>query len=314
MIYTVTLNPTLDITYFLERLSFGEVARALEVERTPGGKGINVSRALHAMGVDSIAMGLVGGYSGNEVLSRLQDEGIILQIVRIDDETRTNIVILGRDDGRELVIRSAGPPVEPAAVERIRYLLFGEAQRPEAVVLSGSLPPGVGDDTYATLIAEGTSIGSLMILDAEGECLRKGIEAHPHLIKPNRIELEGLAGRRLGGDREILEFASELNSSGIRVVAVSLGGDGALLVTREEAWRGYVPEVEADTVGAGDSMVAGLVLGMTRGETPEQTLRMGLAYSLSAVMNSGPGLTQPAIHERAYELVRVERMAGLGRS
>jgi len=312
MIYTVTLNPTLDVTYVLERLEPGETAMALDVERTPGGKGINVSRALNAMGMDSVAMGLIGGFSGFELISLLQDEGLILQMVKIDGDTRTNVVILGREDGRELVIRAAGPPVESAPVEKLRHLLFADAHRPEMVVLSGSVPPGVDEGVYAAFIEEGRSLGSLMVLDTAGGCLRAGVEAAPYMVKPNLGELEALAGRRLRGDREVLEFARELCAAGVEVVVVSLGRDGAVLVSAGEAWRGRVPHVEEDTVGAGDSMVAGIVMGMKLGEDLETMFSRGLAFGLAAVMNCGPGLTRPDIYERARGLVRVERWSGGG--
>lgn len=311
MIYTITLNPTLDITYVLERISFGEVAMAIEVQKTPGGKGINVSRALHAMGVDSVAMGLIGGHIGEEVLELLQEEGLILQIVKIRNDTRTNVVILGREDRRELVIRAPGPAVEPTATERLKNLVFGDAQSPQVVVLSGSIPPGVSVDTYRSLIVEGKARGSRMVLDSAGESFRRGVEAGPYLIKPNLGELEELAGRRLADEREIAVFAREIVSKGVGIVVISLGRDGALACTTDETWRGRVPGIDEDTVGAGDSMVAGLVLGIARYQPVEMVFRMGLAFGLSAVMNHGPGLTEPETYEKAFQLVKAERISGL---
>ncbi len=155
MIYTVTLNPTLDITFELEEILFGEPVKAVGVTRTPGGKGINVSRALRNMGVDSVAMGLLGGYRGEEVLDLLQKEGLILQVVKIKNETRTNITILGKKDGRELSIRAAGPLVETEETERLTEMLLEKAQAPEVLVLSGSLPKGVKADIYHAIITEG---------------------------------------------------------------------------------------------------------------------------------------------------------------
>jgi len=148
MIYTVTLNPTLDITYVLDKFEFGEPVKAVQVLKSPGGKGINVSRALRAMGTDSVTMSVAGGHVGDEVLDLLQAEGLILQIVRIKNETRTNVIIIGQRDGKELMIRAAGPPVEKTETERISNLVFQIAQAPEVLVLSGSLPPGVQDDIY----------------------------------------------------------------------------------------------------------------------------------------------------------------------
>lgn len=309
MIYTVTLNPTLDITYVLEKIQFGEPVTAEQVLKSPGGKGINVSRALRAMGTDSVAMSMVGGHVGDEVLDLLQQEGLILQIVRIKNETRTNVVILGRQDGKELVIRAAGPPVEQTESQRLSNMVFQIAQTPEILVLSGSLPPGVSDDTYRSITQEGKSRGSKVVVDCEGEPLRAAIEAAPYMIKPNLAELSQLAGRRLEGEAEIVEFAATLIDKGIKLVVVSMGKAGALMLTREETLRGTVPAVSDDAVGAGDSMVAGMVMGLVESLSLERVFQIGLAFSVSAVMNKGPQLTEPETFARAFPMIKVEKIA-----
>jgi 1-phosphofructokinase family hexose kinase len=310
MIYTVTLNPTLDITFELEEFLFGEPVKAVKVTSTPGGKGINVSRALRCMGVDSVAMGLLGGYRGEEVLDLLQKEGLILQVVKIKNETRTNITILGKKDGRELSIRAVGPDVETEESERLTELVLKKAQAPEALVLSGSLPHGVKEDIYHAIITEGKKQGIRIVLDSDGEPMRLGIEAGPYLIKPNRVELERLAGRALATDDEIVEFARGLVKKGVGVVVASLGSQGAVMVTGEGAWKGMVPPIDSeDTVGAGDSTVAGMVMGMVRGEAVEDMLQRGLACGLSAVMNPGPNLCSTGSYLQAAASVIVERIA-----
>ncbi len=308
MIYTVTLNPTLDITYVIEEVTFGEPVSALEVMKTPGGKGVNVSRALRAMGTDSVAMALLGGHAGDEVLDLLHHEGLILQIVKIKSETRTNVVVLGERDGRELVIRAAGPPVDVEEAEMITRLLFQLAEAPEVLVISGSLPPGLEPSIYGSLVREGKSRGSRVVLDSKGPPLASGVEAGPFMIKPNLLEFEGLAGRALKSEAEILGFARELNDHGVEVVVVSLGREGALLVTRDDALRGRVPAVSEDTVGAGDSMVAGMVMGLSQSRPLGEVFRTGLACAVSAVMNEGPGLVDEKTFAQALPLVRIERI------
>ncbi len=310
MIYTVTLNPTLDITYELEEIRFGEPVKATRVINTPGGKGINVSRALRSMGVDSVAMGILGGYRGEEVLDLLQKEGIILQVVKMKNETRTNIIILGKEDGRELSIRSAGPRVEEEESDLLTGMILEKAQAPEALVLSGSLPMGVDDGIYFNIIVGAKKRGIPVILDSDDEPMRMGIEAGPYLIKPNRVELEKLAGSALTSDDDIIAFGRELVKKGISVVVGSLGSQGAIMVTADGAWKGMVPVISCeDTVGAGDSTVAGLVMGMTRGEPVEAMLRRGLACGLSAVMNPGPDLCSAETYVQAVASVIVERVA-----
>lgn len=306
MIYTVTLNPTLDITYVVEEVSFREPLRALEVHESPGGKGVNVSLALKALGVDSVAIGLVGGFTGREVRYLLERRGLDLRLIEIGNETRTNVVVLGRGDGRELVIRAAGPEVSGEEEKGVLELILDVARPPGFLVLSGSLPPGMGDGTYASLVTEGRRRGLKAVLDSDGEPMRRGIAAGPYLIKPNREELERLAGRPLAGVDEVASFARRLLSRGIEVVAVSLGREGALMVAGEGSWLGRVPVVEReDTVGAGDSMVAGLLAGLSGSLPLEEAFRMGLAAGASAVSNPGPALCEAASFEECMRSVEL---------
>jgi len=308
MIYTITLNPTLDITYVLDRIEFGEAVSAKDVIKTPGGKGINVSRALRAMGVESVAMGLMGGYAGEEAISLLQQEGLILQIVRIGNETRTNVIVIGEEDERELMIRAAGPVVETSEAERLTDFFFKLSNAPDAVVLSGSVPRGLPEDIYYKLVEQGKARGAIVVLDTSGEPLRQGIEAGPWLIKPNRDELEELAGGKLETDQDVVSFCRKLMSKGVMMAAVSLGEDGALLVTSDYVLKGRVPRQEGDTVGAGDSMVAGLLMGLIDDKPIEETFRMGLACGVSAVVNRGPGLCEPVSFGKLLPGVEVERL------
>ncbi|MBU4241086.1 MAG: 1-phosphofructokinase family hexose kinase [Actinobacteria bacterium] len=309
MIYTVTLNPTLDITYVLEEISYDESVKALEVVKTPGGKGVNVSRVLKAMGTDSVTMALIGGFAGAEALDLLHREGLILQIVRIEANTRTNVIVLGRRNGLELVIRAAGPPVEDREIDRISDLIMQTTRVPEMIVLSGSLPRGVDNDAYYRLAMEGKSRGAKVILDSGGKPLRAGIKAAPLLIKPNLAELEELAGCELEGRRQILDFCGDLLSGGIEIVVVSLGREGAMLVTGDVALKGTVPFIDDDTVGAGDSMVAGMVMGLTRSLPMEEVFHMGLACSVATVINTGPGLTTRETYAEAFPQIGIEQIS-----
>jgi 1-phosphofructokinase family hexose kinase len=309
MIYTVTLNPTLDITYTLDEITFEEPVRASQVLKNPGGKGINVSIALHSMGIHSIVVGLIGGFTGKEVLALLEDEGLDLRFKEIENETRTNVVILGEKDGNELAIRSAGPMVIEKKTELISRFILDIVQPPGLLVLSGSLPPGMRDDIYASLITYGKSRGMKTILDSHDKPLSMGIEAGPYLIKPNIEELGDLASREFAGTDLIIEYCRGLIEKGVEIVAISLGGDGALIVTQKEAWRGMVPSIEGEhTIGAGDSMVAGLIMGIVQDKPLEELFKIGLACGLSAVMNEGPGLCEPETFNEALSLIKIERI------
>lgn len=306
MIHTVTLNPTLDITYLIDRMSFGEPVSAIETSKTPGGKGINVSRALRNLGVDSVAITLIGGYIGEEVLYLLEKEGLILQVARILNETRATIIIFAKEDEKELMIRSAGPPVKETETQAVCNYILELARWPEILVLSGSIPPGIDSDVYRMLIERGQSQDTKVILDTSGEPFREGIKAGPYLIKPNRVELEELAGRELPDDESIIDFCRELNQDGISIVLVSLGSNGAILVSEDEVLRGLVPRVQGDPVGAGDSTVAGFVLGISQEEDLQTCFRMGLACGVSSVMQRGPGLCEPDNVKAAIPEVEIE--------
>ncbi len=309
MIYTVTLNPTLDITYVVEDLQEDETNIAEEVIKGPGGKGINVSRALHNMRVDSLALALIGGFTGTEVEFLLHKEGLLLWLVRIANETRTNVAILNQKDGTEMNITAQGPRIKPVEHQTLTRVLDEITQSPGHLVLSGSLPPAIEPDIYDRLIRKAKSKGLTTVLDTSGEPLRAGILAGPDLIKPNRRELENLVGRRLANEADLLEAAGSVVHSGVGTVVVSLGEEGALMVGAEKAWRGRGPIIQGrETVGAGDSMVAGLLMGMLSGKPPEEVFRTGLACGTAAVMSPGQQLCKPGTFKRALPRIKVEEI------
>ncbi len=309
MIYTVTLNPTLDITYVVEELKPDETNIASQVIKGPGGKGINVSRALHNMRVDSLALALIGGFTGTEVEFLLHKEGLLLWLVRISNETRTNVVVLNQADGTEMNITAQGPRIKPVEHQTLTRILDEITQSPGHLVLSGSLPPAVHPDIYDHLIRKAKSKGLTAVLDTSGEPLRAGIMSGPDLIKPNRRELENLVGRELESEDALLEAAASVVASGVGTVVVSLGEDGALMVDAEHAWRGRGPKIQGqETVGAGDSMVAGLLMGMLGEKPKEEIFRTGLACGTAAVMSPGQQLVKPGTFKRALPRIKVEEI------
>jgi len=219
------------------------------------------------------------------------------------------VIVLGEKNGRELAIRSAGPPVIKKDTEYICRHISKIALAPGILILSGSLPPGINNDIYASLIAYGKSKGMKTILDSDGEPLDIGIKAIPYLIKPNYKELTRLAGHEFNDDDSIIKYCIGLIKEGIEIIAVSLGKDGALIITSKGAWRGMVPPVSGeDNVGAGDSMVAGLVMGIVQDKPLQRTFELGLAGGVSAVMNKGPGLCEPKTFAEALAQIKVERI------
>lgn len=309
MIYTVTLNPTLDITYVVSDLKADRNNQAKRVLKSPGGKGINVSRALHNMRTDSVALALIGGYTGTEVEYLLRKEGLLIWLVRISNETRTNVFILNERTGRELNVTSQGPQIKPTEHKTLLKMVNEVAHSPGYLVLSGSIPPALPSDIYGLLIRQAKKRGLFTVLDTSGEPLRACLSQKPHLVKPNRHELEQLVGRRLTSDAAVLRAASDIVADGVETVVVSLGEHGAMLVQKDRAFRGYGPAVDGrETVGAGDATVAGLLIALQQGKPAQECLRVGMACGTAAVMEPGPQLCKPASFKRALPLIRVEEI------
>lgn len=309
MIYTVTLNPALDRTIYVDRLSLTEPNRIQREERYAGGKGIDVSRALAALGVESVALGLVGGFDGKEFEGRLLNEGIACDFTRISGETRTNIVVEDLSTDQETPLLARGPEVQPfelvdfvAKLERLADVQF--------LVVSGSLPPGATPEVYRRIIQIGNDKGARTLLDTSGEALRHGLHARPALIKPNRNELSGLAGSELKTHGDILDFARRLTER-VPTVLVSLGPEGIMLVTARQSWHAVPPRVEVkSTVGAGDSAVAGLVAGLSRNRPPAESVRLAVAAGTAATLRPGTSLCTAEDVERLLPQVRVQELKG----
>lgn len=289
MLYTVTLNPALDRTLYVESLSPGQSTRIRREARYSGGKGIDVSRALLEMGTSNIALGFVGGFGGKEFEGRLLLDGVACSFTRIAGETRTNIIIQDESSGAETALLARGPEVQPnelmdfiTTIEKLPDMEF--------LVVSGSLPLGLTPEVYRRIIDIGNNKGARTVLDTAGEALRQGLNARPTMIKPNRLELAELAGRELGDVRAIAEYCRSLRDR-VEVILVSLGADGMVMTTARGVVYARPPTVRVkSTVGAGDCAVAGFVHGLARREAPTDALRRSVAAGTAATLNPGTGL------------------------
>ena len=292
MIYTVTLNPALDRTLYVESLEPGGSNRIRREERYSGGKGIDVSRALMTMGTTNTALGFVGGFDGKEFEGRLLLDGVACSFSRIAGETRTNIIIQDETSGIETALLAQGPMVQPS--ELMDFIAKLEALRDmEFLVISGSLPPGLTPEVYRRLLEIGNNKGARTVLDTAGPALRHGINAHPSIIKPNRHELEELAGKELKDTAAIADFCRTLRDR-VEIILVSLGPDGIVMVTPRRTVAARPPVVKVkNTVGAGDCAVAGFVHGLANKETVVDALRRSVAAGTAATMNAGTGLARP---------------------
>jgi 1-phosphofructokinase len=287
-VVTITLNPAVDKTITINKFEYGGTNRAQDVRADAGGKGINVAKVLNQFDQQVIAGGLIAGYQGTWIENRLQAMGIQCRFNHIDGETRTNTKIVDADTRITTEVNEQGFQVSAAGLQSLLDGISKNLSNVEYLVLAGSMPPGTPVDFYKTLIEKAKSTGIKVVLDADGEVFRKGLEGLPYAVKPNVHELETYFGRVFNSDAELLDAARALIAKGIEVVQISLGKDGSLIVNKDEAYRAHpFPITPLSTVGAGDSMVATMVYGFLHEMTLEQIARWCSAAGTITASKSG---------------------------
>lgn len=314
MILVVCLNPALDITHHVAAVDWAGVNRPRAVDTRPGGKGLNVARTLSALSAEPLVVGLAGGPTGDAVTGGLTDLGVPSDLTRIAGETRRTFAVLDEARGTCAMFNEAGPSIGIAEWQEFLLSFERSVAKCQAVVLSGSLPPGLAADTYATLIRMAGGAGVPVVLDAHGEALRLGAAAGPAIIKPNLDELADLAGQPLsltgdGPGRAVASAAAELRAAGAGSVVVSLGPAGLHAVTPSGSWRAVPPAVDAvNPTGAGDAVVAGLTRGLVQGQPWPDRLRDAAALGTAVALAPVAGEFSPAGYARVRAGVTVSEV------
>jgi 1-phosphofructokinase len=309
MIVTLTLNPSLDRTIEVERLVRGTLTRATSARLDPGGKGVNVSRALLANQVPSVAVVPVGGADGEQLVRLLEADGIPLRAVRVAGRTRSNVTI-AEPDGVVTKLNEPGEPLSREELDAVADAVLGETESASWVVTCGSLPPGVPAGIYAQMCEFFTQAGVRVAVDASGPALLAAVEAAPVLIKPNRDELAEAVGRPVDSVGDAVEAAQKLRERGARSVLASLGADGAVLVEDDGVTIGEAPVAGArSTVGAGDALLAGFLAAGARGS---EGLAEGLAWGAAAVRL--PASRMPRPEDIRRDIVHIHSRPDLDRS
>jgi len=318
VIIVVCLNPALDITHEVAAVDWAGVNRPGTVHDRPGGKGLNVARTLHALGADVLVLGLAGGIAGTGVAEALRQSGVRAALTPISGQTRRTFTVV---DGRGGVASFYEPGPGVGAEEFAGFLDgYREAvDDSDAVVLSGSLPPGLPAGTYATLIE--AAQGVPVVLDTHGQALHLGATAGPAVVKPNLAELEALAGRPLsvpggadhGADHRVdhqavTAAAGELRCAGARAVVVTLGAAGLMAVTGDGGWRARPPAVAGNPTGAGDAVAAALAHGLVLGRPWDERLRHAAALGAAAAAAPVAGEFRPGDYHGALDAVTVEAL------
>ncbi|HEX8333195.1 MAG TPA: 1-phosphofructokinase family hexose kinase [Segetibacter sp.] len=301
-IITLTLNPAIDKSTSVKAIVPDKKLRCAAPKFEPGGGGVNVSRALKRLGATSSAMYLAGGYSGKFYEDLLSKEGINSIVVPIESTTRENLIVV--DESANLQYRFGMPgPVIKETEWRECLNTIEQASGIEYVVASGSLPDGIPNDFFCHLTALAKKKNIRLVLDTSGEPLKQAVDDGVYMIKPNIGELSSLYGVEDLSDEDAIKAARDIISKGgCEVMVISMGASGALLVTKDEVVKSNAPTVKRkSTVGAGDSMVAGMLYAITQGYTWKQVLQYGIASGTATTMNPGTQLLKKEDVEKLFQ-------------
>lgn len=310
MIYTVTLNPAVDRELTVPAIEFDTVLRASQWRVDCGGKGFNVSRMLMALGTPSTALGFAGGRAGELLRDGLEAQGIQTDFVWVDGETRTNVSIVSENHDHYVKANEPGPQIPPEKVAELVAQVKRLAQAGDWWVLAGSLPPGVPAGIYADLTAIVQQAGAHAILDTSGAALAAGVAARPFLVKPNDVETGQLTGLPVQNQSEIAAAAQAIQAMTAGHVVISLGKDGALLADGRSLVQVRSPAIEEQNpIGAGDSLVGGVVWGLHEGLALVEALCWGVACGAATASMSGTAVGSRQLVTSLRQQVMVETLS-----
>ncbi len=309
MINTITLNPSIDKFIRVDRLVKDDTLRGSDLHQDPGGKGINVSRALKELRGETHAFGFIGGCTGYMLNSYMVDRDIPFDFMEVEGETRINVILSDDSDNSQTRVSMPGPQVGLKDFVALIDKLIGTKTKPSFWTMGGSIAQGLPQDAYRTLIQIFQAQGVPCALDADGLALALGVEAKPYLIKPNEFEIQRLLDRRMASVADFMEGAQELVSRGIKVVALTLGKKGMIVASEKECFHVPSPEVKTKSkVGAGDSSLAGILFGLAQRKSLQEAARLGVAAGTAAVLTEGTQLFRKIDLESILSRIKVENI------
>ncbi|HEL0775211.1 TPA: tagatose-6-phosphate kinase [Streptococcus equi subsp. zooepidemicus] len=310
MILTVTLNPSIDISYPLNRLTLDTVNRVDRTTKTAGGKGLNVTRVLAEAGQSVVATGFIGGKLGDFVIHQLQEQGISNQFFKIKGETRNCIAVL--HEGMQTEILEAGPYIDMDEAEGFLNHMSIIAKQFDVLTFSGSLPKGLAAHYYQDLITMARSYGSKVVLDCSGAPLKAVLAGKdkPTVIKPNLEELEDLIGQPVTLDEErLISLLSQPLFEGIEWIIVSLGAQGAFAKHHNRFYRVTIPKIEVvNPVGSGDATVAGIAWALAEGDDDETLLKKANVLGMLNAQETRTGHVNMAHFDELFDRIQVEEV------
>ena len=309
MITTVTLNTAIDKLYIVDEYIPYEVMRVKECTYTPGGKGLNVSKVLHLLNEKVVATGFIGGYAGEWILEALSSMGIHHQFVKTEGETRSCINIKELSTGKHTEFLEPGPSLDQSYEALFLETFSTIIKDSKVVTVSGSIPKGINQDIYSKIITLCKENNKKILVDTSGTLLETVIENGPTLVKPNIDELKAIVKEKIDTVEDIIKAAEFIRQKGVSIVAVSLGKDGVLVVCDEGVYHGMPPKIQAvNTVGCGDSMLAGFAAGISKEEGIENTIKNAVAVSAANALTSQTGYFEIDDYKRLLDQVVIKKL------
>jgi 1-phosphofructokinase len=309
-IITVTLNPSIDKTILVEKLNPYELNRSISTRLDPGGKGINVARALKNFGVDVLATGLIAGSNGKKLLNELNQAGVSVDFYSIEGETRTNIKILDQSNQEVTEINEPGFFVSESDLNGFRKKFKALLKKTDIVILSGSLPPGVPSTFYFECVQLAKESGKKVVLDADGDAFVEGVQASPFAIKPNLQELGLVMDKKLSDLHEIVEAVRLFLDKGIEIVIVSMGSDGAVIGKEQEIYKVDAWDIAVQgATGSGDSMVAALAYSLLKNNSLVDIAKLTTAAGTITASKAGTQVCTLDEVEKSLNCVELRRIS-----
>jgi 1-phosphofructokinase family hexose kinase len=310
VIATVTLNPALDKTVYIDRLLPNDTNRIKKIEMDAGGKGINAARVLKELGTETVALGFLGGRTGRQIENELKHEGVPTDFVWVARESRTNISVQEASGAPPTMLNEPGPTVSAKELEQLRQKVSSVASKSEFVLLGGSPAPGTPVDVYHDLCGMARSQGAKVILDSEGEPMMRAMDCGPYMIKPNRDEVRRLVGIDIRGLDDGVKALEILRGKGIELVVISMGSKGAIAGNNDGIWSAVPPKVKpVSTIGSGDSMVAGIAHILSQDGGLDEALRWGTAAGAATAMTDGTEICKRPQVLELLDKVEVRKIA-----
>lgn len=286
MIYTITQSPVLNRTVEVEEIIYDDINEIVEAKNSVGGKGIDISRVIKELGGQSVVLGFVGGYNGIEVEGKLVNEGIVCDFTRINDESQTKIIISQRKKNLQTLLSTPEPEIKPSEVSALHNKIK-EVTGESYVVLGGSVPKDMDVNFFAQIITTLKKKNVSVVLDADEEASARGLDAGPFLIKPNIHEFGRLINKNVRDLEDVFEEAKPFLKK-VDYIVVSAGARGVAGISREGSYHVIPPKIKVrSSLGAGDSLVAGIVFVLSKGGSFEESLVMGVACGTASTLNPG---------------------------